>query len=266
MSATDLMASIAQAKSSLQAANELLSQAQKISASLDPQSLRQNSERELERRAGGTGEEDGSGEWGRDAEGRSIRERITDRGNHLMWTRVADAAEAGGLTNAADHMRHYLGNSGEPLTVSVDNMMRDIPDLTTAYTEQQAVAMQAANQRIAEMGEITQPQTFTLTGERLSDVYANSSKDWYYAVGGFTYWYTAEVTVLPNEGGPPKVQTEFKLNVYDRYNWDEGKSVEIAGVTVEDNQLGRLHRVGLAQEYDINGTSTPSTTEWTYPG
>jgi hypothetical protein len=163
-------------------------------------------------------------------------------------------------------MRHYLGNTGSPLTVNVDNMMRDVPDLATAYTEQQKLAMEAANKRIAQMGQITQTQKFQLTGERMSDVYCDqgTSADWFYAIGGFTYWYTAEVTVIPKKGGAPQVQMVFTLHVYDRYNWDQGKSVTIGGITVTDEQLGRLHRVGLAREYPINGTSSPHFTKWTY--
>jgi hypothetical protein len=56
----------------------------------------------------------------------------------------------------------------------------------------------------------------------------------------------------------------YTLHVYDRYNWDQGKSVTIAGIPLKDEQLGRLYRVGLASEYDINGTSMPRHIEWNY--
>jgi hypothetical protein len=223
---------------------------------------RQSSAKELERRAGGQGEVDGSGKWGHDAQNR----RLTDRANHYMWTRVALAAESMGLTNAARHMRHYLGNTGNPLTVDVNNMMRDVPDLATAYSEQLALATKAANKKIAAMGKITKAQSFEVTGERMSDVYCDKeiSKDWFFAIGGFTYWYTANGTVVPMRNGKVQVQTIYTLHVYDRYNWDQGKAVDIAAITVKDEQLGRLHRVGLAREYEINGTSNPRRIDWNY--
>ncbi|MBE7451440.1 MAG: hypothetical protein HS111_21840 [Kofleriaceae bacterium] len=54
--------------------------------------------------------------------------------------------------------------------------------------------------------------------------------------------------------------------MFDRYNWDQGKSVTIAGITVRDEQLGRLHRVGLAREFDVEGSSTPHESSWTFTG
>ena len=46
------------------------------------------------------------------------------------------------------------------------------------------------------------------------------------------------------------------LDIYfdDKYNWDKGKSVVINGKKVFDSSLGRLHEVGLAQEYKIKGS------------
>lgn len=220
---------------------------------------------ELERRVGTHGgEADGSGTWGSEVDDRGV----TDRANHYMWTRVALAAETMGLPNAARHMRHYLGNTGAPLTVNVDLMLRDVETLRQAYDRQVADARARAEQRVADMGGNGQATNFTLTGDRRSDVYCSQSqsRDWFFAIGGFTYWYTAEVQVLPVAGGPPQITMIFTLHIYDRYNWDQGKSVTIAGITVTDEQLGRLHRVGLAQEYDINGTATPTTHTWSSPG
>jgi hypothetical protein len=59
----------------------------------------------------------------------------------------------------------------------------------------------------------------------------------------------------------------FTMHVYDRYNWDQGKSVSILGIKVKDEQLGRLHRVGLAREFDVKGQSSPKFVTWGYtPG
>lgn len=54
------------------------------------------------------------------------------------------------------------------------------------------------------------------------------------------------------------------MHVYDRYNWDEGKSVTIAGVVISDTTLGRLHKAGIAQEYNVEGQSSPRHLNWTY--
>ncbi|MBE7451439.1 MAG: DUF4157 domain-containing protein [Kofleriaceae bacterium] len=154
---------------------------------------------ELDRRTGGaSAADDGSGEWGGEADDRGL----TDHANRQMWFQVANAAEGMGLTNAARHMRHYLNNSGATLQVSVDSMLRDVESFRTAYDTELGEARAQADERIAAMGDVTSEQTFTLTGERRSTVYCSraESDDWYFAVGGFTHWWTAEVTVTPSEG------------------------------------------------------------------
>ncbi|MET8702518.1 hypothetical protein ABZW10_27180 [Kitasatospora sp. NPDC004723] len=52
---------------------------------------------------------------------------------------------------------------------------------------------------------------------------------------------------------------QYQVNVWDRYNWDSGKSTNIAGINVSDSDMQGLHQTGLAQEYNLNGRSTPST-------
>jgi len=105
--------------------------------------------------------------------------------------------------------------------------------------------------------------------------------NWFYALGTFSYAYSAHVTVTPPAapGGKPAVRVDSQLHVYDYYNWDAGKSVtfpnplgwapdppaEYQGlivpkeggkkVTIYDKALGRLHLTGLAQEYEVGGAS-----------
>ncbi|MFD3413461.1 hypothetical protein [Streptomyces cyaneofuscatus] len=43
--------------------------------------------------------------------------------------------------------------------------------------------------------------------------------------------------------------------VWDRYNWDEGKGVDIGPLDIPDGQMAKPHRVGLAQDLDMAGSS-----------
>ena len=196
--------------------------------------------------------QDGSGSHGVDDPG------FGDRVKKQFWYQVATTAEGLGLTNAARHMRHYLNNTGATLNVSGDAMLRDLPGLEERFQQEISLARDEANTRI-EGGETE----FSLTGER-KNYYAHKgeSQDWFFAIGGFTYWYTADVTAVV-DGENVEVNMDITLHVFDRYNWDAGKSVSIAGVTVTDESLGRLHTVGLAQEYEVNGESSPRNETWT---
>jgi hypothetical protein len=64
------------------------------------------------------------------------------------------------------------------------------------------------------------------------------------------------------EDGSFDVSVSFDLNVFDLYNWDQGKAVTILGVYVPDRILGRLHKVGLACEYPVRGRSMTRTMQF----
>jgi hypothetical protein len=127
-----------------------------------------------------------------------------------------------------------------------------------------------------------QPLSFQVTSPWMPAPYA-TSKNWYYAMGGYSYAYSAEVNVTPpiTPGGSPTVEVQYQMQVWDYYNWDKGKSVTIPRPTlpgtdipisvpipeeyqphitevgdswhVKDTALARLHLTGLAQEYEITG-------------
>ena len=65
--------------------------------------------------------------------------------------------------------------------------------------------------------------------------------------------------------------------MFDRYNWDAGKSVTlpssgnqwnddhtIAGDYIPDTAMGRLHQTGITQEYEMTGSSGAIVTTYRY--
>lgn len=181
---------------------------------------------------------------------------VGDHVTEATFYRVADGADAIGLSNAARHMRHYLGNSGQTLWVDPARMAADMPRhaaILDAAFQRDVVAVARARVAADWTGET---MTFRITTPWRSDAYATKadSQDWFFAVGGYSYAHTAAVTVRPDAQGRPVISIEASRHIFDRYNWDEGKAVTIAGVTVNDRQLGRLHEAGLAREYEVRGT------------
>ncbi|WP_229833689.1 hypothetical protein [Streptomyces xantholiticus] len=84
--------------------------------------------------------------------------------------------------------------------------------------------------------------------------------DWYNAVGSHQQNVSGLVTVKPGEAGKPEVSLEYQVNVWDRYNWNKGKSATFpGGIVIEDADMGRLHTVGIAQEFDMRGSSSTFT-------
>lgn len=197
---------------------------------------------------------DGSAEYG--SVERSWLERRYDEAQVVLWNRVADGADAMGLDNAARNMRHYLGNSGSEQNVAPEAMLRDLPGFREKANQTfEYELLPQIDERIAKEYN-GQPLRFQVTTE-WQGYYAEKgeSEDWYYAIGGFSYAHGADVIVTPNPDGSPHVEVEHQLHIFDRYNWDKGKGVDIMGVRVGDAQLGHLHEVGQAKEFEVWGTS-----------
>lgn len=179
---------------------------------------------------------------------------------------AADAAEGIGWTHAAAHLRHYLGNSGDPVTVNPDEMMRDVDGFRTQVDKTTAAEMRRLADEAATNGTYGKPIQFG-TGWKGHYIGPDAGKDWFYAMGGVQYAVSGVATVHPPDqpGGQPRVEMEYKTHVFDRYNWDGGKSTEIGPVTITDEKMAEMHRAGVAQEYNISGSTDTKHYNGTVP-
>ncbi len=181
-----------------------------------------------------------------------IYSRADDLAFFSVALRAQVVAEVAGLTHAAKGMRHYLGNSGDDFSINPDEAMSDVPRLKKwadkVVTEAVApLATDAANHNKAV--------TFSSIWDGFS-VSQEESEDWFLAMASVEVAATGVVTTTPAEGGgQPRISMDYQIHLYDRYNWDGGKNVEILEVTLTDERLGALHTAGLAKEFNQFGTS-----------
>jgi WXG100 family type VII secretion target len=203
-------------------------------------------------------------------------------GDHALWRQWGSNALGSQLTgriDAARHLRHYLDNSGEPLDVDVERMRSDIPQFDQVIKDRYAQLRGDVLRQIQEHIRNGQTEAFSfqlttpwdvfmlshvegvLVGNPLEALFSGEKnlENWYYAMGDFSHAYGAEVTVTPTSGGQWQVTINSQVHVFDRYNWDSQKSTGLAGATVQDIELGRLHQVGLAKEYEIWGRGSIAT-------
>jgi hypothetical protein len=197
-----------------------------------------------------------------------------------------------GFHHAKDHLDHYLGNSGKDYYVSPEEMLHDMPDFKQEATYRFYQFLNKIHEKINQnyKGE---PIEFRMDSEWYLH-YAPDGTDWYYAVGGFSFAYTAHVRVEPPPPGEdrPQVHIRYYLHVWDRYNWDLGKAIGLpilpgtqtvieralqmapnyqdkiyirgGRLIIEDRALQELHRAGIAQEFNIRGTSGPYELRFSY--
>lgn len=186
-----------------------------------------------------------------------------DRAKRKTYLDYAGYMRKIGFTNAARHMEHFLSATGTTLIVSVDDMLKDIDSFRKSVTE----SFENMKKRIArEMIGVTSCKPIESrfgVGEE-ADAWAGhyargKFTDWFYAVGGFQYSITGTASVIPCSK-PPTLRLQYRVHVFDRYNWDSGKSTKIFGlIATPDAELGRLHEAGVAQEFDIKGSSSVTT-------
>ncbi|GAB3949826.1 hypothetical protein [Streptomyces sparsus] len=172
---------------------------------------------------------------------------------------LASGSDWKGLNDASRHMQHYLENTGEPLDLPVDKMLHDDEGLRIhaelAIREKQDGWREQALEEFRRNGG--RPVTFSVeTGNSDYSFSQDTQENWFYAIGSTRTNVTGVVTVAPGVDGEPKVGLDYQVNAWDRYNWDEGKGVGIGPLSIPDGQPGRLHTTGLAQEFDMQGSSS----------
>jgi RHS repeat-associated protein len=155
-----------------------------------------------------------------------------------------------GMPDAVNHLWHYFDNSGSDYTIRLQGMVDEVPSAKRVYNGEIALAQAFVESLPCGKHQITSGSASGGYNRK------SESKNWFYAVGGYSAWGKGNATV-----GKDEYTLEYEYKFYDRYNWDAGKSVTIMGVTVTDAFMGDFHRQGLAREFDMRG-SIKKTAKW----
>lgn len=158
--------------------------------------------------------------------------------------------------NARNHMRYYLRNEGRPYVIeTVEKLVEDSGMGKTIYNDELRRAKRFVETLPVGTHRITSGRASKANNRRRGlGGSTGGSKNWFYAVGGYSAWGKGEATVTRAANGKRHYRLEFEYKFRDRYNWDKGKAVRIAGVRITDNFMGELHRQGLAKEFNMYGS------------
>ncbi|MFQ6147783.1 hypothetical protein ACLMNJ_32720 [Streptomyces seoulensis] len=174
---------------------------------------------------------------------------------------VAAGGDFGGENAASRNMEHYLSASGDPLDLDIDRILKDDPgfrdDVSVHIAQNQNAWRQQGLDAFEKAGG---DKTVVVPVESKAVGRTFRSDEWFHAVGSHQQNVSGMVTVTPGADGKPRVSLDYQANVWDRYNWDAGKSTTFpGGVVIPDSEMGRLHKTGLAREFDMRGSSSPYT-------
>ncbi|MFG2619472.1 hypothetical protein ACGFXC_17870 [Streptomyces sp. NPDC048507] len=169
-------------------------------------------------------------------------------------------ADGRGLNDASRNMKHYLDDTGTPMELPVDKMLTD-DDGFQGHVDRRHLLNHEAQWREQALAEYERNggRPVAMPVETPNADYSFSmaeNPNWFYAVGSARSNVTGVVTVVPGADGKPAVGLDYQVNVWDRYNWDEGKGVHIGSFEIPDGEPSRQHKVGLAQEFNMAGSGS----------
>ncbi|MFD8789515.1 hypothetical protein [Streptomyces vinaceus] len=181
---------------------------------------------------------------------------VGDYWKEVQANGISNSGDFIGMTDAARHMDHYLNGSGRTLDLDVDRMLTDDAALRDHTAQVRSGEQDEWRRQALDAFEKSGGKPVAIPVETWGEGYEHSDRNWYLAVGSAMSNTTGVVTVVPGPDGKPQVGIDYQVNVWDRYNWDPGKSTPIGPTSVTDADMARLHQTGLAREFDMRGSSS----------
>lgn len=148
--------------------------------------------------------------------------------------------------DAARHLYHYFGNTGEELQIDAKRFFRECPGARVLYLKWLKSAFELVR------GLPDGQHEFSLTANESGACKKEDSVNWYYATGGFNVYFRG-LAVIEERVSPAWRTLTFVAQYYDRYNWDVGDSFVINNTETRESNMGEFHLMGLAKEYDLSG-------------
>jgi hypothetical protein len=177
--------------------------------------------------------------------------RIDDRGLDTSWTEtqltaVILALRLKGWGDAANLLKHYIDNSGEPYTVDADRMLKDLPQFQKDVNE--------TLKSVRELPDGKFTTDWGSTAPNLEDG-GSGNLNWYYALNHFQYRLVGE----KHDG-----EITYHVEVQKRYDWgipsEHRRPLEKGPIDFEQADLARLNLVGEAKDFDVRGQTSQRTT------
>lgn len=122
--------------------------------------------------------------------------------------------------------------------------------------------------------------SFRPIGKYYSLEISKPQSDLYFALGSYSGIFSSIPIEVKADGEHIKIRFTQSISIFDNYNWDDGKFVtlfsgwcwkldsgncdqieKLTSLSVTDKSIGRLHKLGIAREFEIYG-KTKITTVW----
>lgn len=205
------------------------------------------------------GEDDSSGEYGSER----ADDPLEEIRNNLGETGLRAGAGIYGANPLQDgvadnFLQHYLGNSGEDKNLEPDQALEWSSAFRAQVAEERSAMIRFAQSLAALYAGGEKPFKFAVgsgwVGAQIRQPLSGDAPDGFLTLGKFYFALTGTASVHRASGkySKPTVRISTQLHIFDRYNWGGSNPV--------NQDLSRLHRQGIAQDYTIRGSSQASET------
>ncbi|MFV0383697.1 hypothetical protein [Paracoccus sp. (in: a-proteobacteria)] len=190
-------------------------------------------------------------------------------GNSVKWMPLDFLSDQLALDHAIPAYKHFLTGEGKDrefdYAAYLDNDESGKKTKDRVLSDTRTAADQLYGDLDEQVGQnpgdsVTfKVRSDAMTTEMDSGLPYPKSEDWQKALGGHSFWSSADVTVTRNEDGTLKASADVTIHAEDRYNFNPGqKDIK---TKAPDEERGVFEETGLAHQYTQTGEAT-YTTEW----
>ncbi|MFI6586024.1 hypothetical protein [Embleya sp. NPDC050493] len=159
-----------------------------------------------------------------------------------------------GNPRAVQFLNHWLENTGTPVEFDPQTMIREVPGLKGAIDR--AIAENAGKGRFDSQWKAGAIHEDITALQQQGKSASPELLDWYYALNGYQYRISGDVKEIDG-----KIVGDIRVDVSKRYDWGNpgGKpraDIDLKFTDVPQEDLARLNATGLAQDYDVRGSTT----------
>lgn len=174
-----------------------------------------------------------------------------------------------GLDNALEAYKHFLTGNGADFKFDLNAYLHDDKNGQHTLAKVMGDVRGAADDLLRDLDRSVGPNPGDSVSFQIhSDVMATekdgfrypASEDWQKAIGGHSFWSSADITVTRNADGTLDAKATVTIEAEDRYNFNPGQK-DIA-TNVPDSERGVLEQTGLAHQFTQTGKAS-YVTEWT---
>ena len=153
-----------------------------------------------------------------------------------------------GMTQSASALNHFVGNTGSLYTIDAKELVKQSPNAREHLNNNLNLMIAAAEKMVMEANSLVITTNALFRATTLSSIEAanTAESDWKQTLGTSN----AAMTGIATRSGD---QYSMRVNYFidDFYDWEKGSTASGGLVTAGD--MYRLHEVGLAKQYRING-------------